>query len=452
MSKLFKRSFYFVILWTLLPIAGCTSDDVFLKRVETARNQDSIRDVDWFEPKAALRASNSAYPLIISNESQQQRESQFKSAIDYAQSMGSSALLVWQKGDLLLEKYWGDFNQDSYTQSHSIHKSLLSLAVGVAITEGSIDSVNDPVSKYIGDWTEQPFGQITIEHMLTMASGLKLPAFDSSFSPTAHSVKLLYETDISEVARSLPQVTTPGKTFSYNNSVPQILVDVLEQATGQQYEVYLQEKIWSKFAANEGYLWMDRKKGTPHGFCCLIAKPRDLVRLGLLLLDQGKVGDAQVIASNWIQSVTKPSEVNPNYGYYIWRGTPHSPLRTYSEGAAFGVKHSEAYLADDVIYFDGFGGQRVYIIPSLELVIVRIGDERFDFDDAILPNRIIQALEQASNVMLDSSNDAVVKYHDTTIKVGASLAYERVVDIRVTYPITNLNKSLPLVVLHTGIS
>ncbi|MBX2846794.1 MAG: beta-lactamase family protein [Acidiferrobacterales bacterium] len=389
MKKFFKLAFAIIVVVLLIVAIIAALNFQLLKRVYTGTKIDTVHDISWYEPKAELTPLNSAIEFISPGSLEDSQSRKFSQAIEAAEKFQSSALLAWFDGELIIEKYWEEYDAQQYTQSNSIHKSLLALAVGVAIQEGKITSITDPASKYLSDWIEQPHGAITIEHMLTMTTGMQLYPFTSWTS-----TKLLYGSDVSGVALEIPQIEKPGDVFNYNNAIPQLMVEILEQATGQSYEAYLQDKVWSKFAANPGYLWMDSEGGTPRGYCCLIAQPSDLLRLGILFLNKGAVDGEQVISSEWIDKVISPSKTNPNYGFYVWLGTPHTPNRKYSADASFGVTHSEPYLAEDLIFFDGFGGQRVYIVPSLELVIVRVGTQRFDFDDAIIPNRIIEALQK----------------------------------------------------------
>jgi CubicO group peptidase (beta-lactamase class C family) len=82
--------------------------------------------------------------------------------------------------------------------------------------------------------------------------------------------------------------------------------------------------------------------------------------------------------------------VNPNYGMQVWLGSPAGGVRTYNRQSTLVALHSEPYLVDDVVFLDGVGGQRVYVIPSAELVIVRIGKSQMDWDDAVLPNALLR--------------------------------------------------------------
>jgi CubicO group peptidase (beta-lactamase class C family)/dienelactone hydrolase len=413
----------------------------YIKRIATSMGTEQVREVDWYEPKIAMQAAKKPEKIIFTQPQNTSTDRQFADAIEYAQDINSSAFLVWQGGELIVDKYWAPYDKNSYTQTHSIHKSLLSMLVGIAIDEGAITSIDDPVSKYLGHWIEQPLGQISVKNLLNMTSGLgEEPA---SFFLFSHFLRLLNETDISAVAQSLPQSVAPGQEFEYINNNPQLLVDVLESATGQSYETYLQDKIWSKVAESKGYLWMDREDGTPHGYCCLIAKPEDLLRLGMLVLNHGQVNGQQVVPKQWLEEATAPSKMNPNYGYLMWLGSPYVEHRKYSAKSAFSVLHSEPYLAEDIIYFDGFGGQRVYIIPSRDLIIVRVGEMRMDFDDALLPNRVIAALEAKG------AAEQKTEYKVGVIETDISAPHNEALNLHISYPL-NVHGDLPLIVFSHG--
>jgi CubicO group peptidase (beta-lactamase class C family) len=143
---------------------------------------------------------------------------------------------------------------------------------------------------------------------------------------------------------------------------------------------------------------LDRPGGTPRAYSYFVARPRDWLRLGVMLAGRGRAGDRQILPASWIDAATTPSAKNPNYGYHLWLGAPKSGKRIYNSNTEIGALHSAPYLANDVLFFDGGGGHRVYVVPSRELVIVRIGrTNRPDWDDSILPNLILQGISQTLN-------------------------------------------------------
>ena len=96
--------------------------------------------------------------------------------------------------------------------------------------------------------------------------------------------------------------------------------------------------------------------------------------------------------------MTRPSPRNPNYGFQAWLGSPADGLRRYNRNTPVGIRHSAPYLADDVVFFDGGGGHRVYVVPSRRLVIVRTGAvNRPDWDDAMLPNLLLAGLAEGAH-------------------------------------------------------
>ena len=118
-----------------------------------------------------------------------------------------------------------------------------------------------------------------------------------------------------------------------------------------------------------------------------------------MLAGRGRFEGREILPAAWIEAATTPSPKNPNYGYQLWLGSPASGKRLYNRNTPVGVTHSAPYLANDVVFFDGGGGHRVYVVPSRRLVIVRTGAaNRPDWDDAILPNLMLAALDQQSKV------------------------------------------------------
>jgi CubicO group peptidase (beta-lactamase class C family) len=132
----------------------------------------------------------------------------------------------------------------------------------------------------------------------------------------------------------------------------------------------------------------------PRVFCCLDATARDWLRVGLLILNKGTVNNQQIVSTSWIDQMTTPSILNPNYGYLTWLGTEHKERRAYNRKSSATAFHKEPFIDNDVIYLDGFGGQRVYIVPSKKLVIVRTGDIQMEWDDSFLVNTISKGINQ----------------------------------------------------------
>lgn len=306
----------------------------------------------------------------------------------YADRMKSVALLVFHRGALRYERYWPGYDVGTRTNPNSMHKAVLALAVGAAIADGYIPSVDERASRWITAWQGDAHRDITVRELLQMSSGLEVPVFG-----TWKSSRILFGSDLEAGVMGLGVESPHGSEFQYNNAGSQMLVLLLERATGKRYSGYLSERIWQPLGAGDAALWMDHAGGLPRGFCCLFATARDWLRVGRLILDRGRVGDVQVVPARWIDEMTTPSPRNPNFGMNLWLGSPPQKERPYNRHTIKAF-HSAPFAARDIIYIDGFGGQRVYVVPSLELVIVRTGVSSTDWDDAILPNAVIGAVRR----------------------------------------------------------
>jgi len=307
-------------------------------------------------------------------------------AVAWGGRMDSHALLVWQGGALQLEHYYPGHDATSITPTQSMHKSVLALLVGIAIDQGLIRSVDDTAATYVTEWAGDERRRITIRQMLQQASGIDFPGFTGLLRMTLGG-------DVAPFTFSRGIVGPGGERFEYNNINPQVLGILIQRVSGRPYSQYLQENLWQYVSDQEARVLIDGKEtGIPITFCCLDAPARSWLRLGLLHLDGGRVGDRQVVPAAWMRDVVTPSPANPNYGYLTWLGTTWEKVRPYNSRSAATAFHSEPFAAPDVIYFDGFGGQRVYVVPSKQLVIVHTGPLRQDWDDAILPNLFIRAL------------------------------------------------------------
>ena len=194
---------------------------------------------------------------------------------------------------------------------------------------------------------------------------------------------------------SLAVETRPG-TFNYNNANMQIagtaLSRALKHAKRGDYASYLSQSLWCPLGNADASLWLEHPGGEPRYFAFLDATVRDWARVGELIRLNGQWHGKALLPAEWIAEMTKPSPANPNYGLGIWRGSPWVKARRYSKEVSMTATHSEAYLADDVVYLDGFGGQRVYVVPSAGLVIARSGETSKTWDDAVLVNLALRAL------------------------------------------------------------
>jgi len=389
--RLLKGSLALVLLVVILvPTVIWIADPTVLRNLVFGQPLDEPASVHLSKPQARVRGASQVGDIPTGTATTLAAKP-LVAAEALASKTSTVALLVWHRGALRYEKYWPPFDATTRTNPNSMHKTVLALAIGAAVTDGVIPSSDSKASRWLTEWQGDARRDVTVEDLLRMHSGVELPRFG-----TWKATKLLLGSDLPGAVLSLGYSRAPGTYFEYNNASSQLLLLLLERATGQRYADYLSSRLWQPLGAAEAGLWMDREGGVPRGFCCLFASARDWLRVGLLLAADGKVGERQLVASEWVQAMKTPSSTNPNFGMHLWLGSPPGTQRKYND---YSVKafHSEKFLADDIYYIDGFGGQRVYIVPSRELIVVRTGVSQLDWDDGPLINTIIRAADEGAS-------------------------------------------------------
>lgn len=366
------------------------TDLVFWHRYVTLPMRHIVTATEWYTPRVAVTGAASTSLVVAAPAQRTISESAFAAALTYAKARPTVALLVFHAGQIELEYYGAGFSASSLTDSQSMHKSVLAMLVGLAIEDGSIQSVEDPIGRYIPEWDDDPRGAIRLRSLLQMSSGLA-PA-SMSLNPFASGLQLYLASDRRPKLLQTRAAQRPEETFDYNPLNSELLGTIVEHATGQSYAAYLSQRLWKPLGASTAYLWADHPGGLVHTSCCLQATARDWLRLGLLVMNRGLVDGRQVVPAAWIDAMLTSSPRNPNYGYQIWLGREFTPERRYTVASKLRAHHGEPFAAPDVAYFDGSGGQRVYVVPSAKLVIVHTGEATFDWDDAFLPNAILRGL------------------------------------------------------------
>ena len=350
--------------------------------------QTLVKDVEWYQPQEPVQGSDApAFEPVAKSSLDAQA---IAKAQELVEAKDSYAFLVWRSGQLEHEYYAEGFDRTSRFATASMAKTVVALSVGVAIDRGHIASVNDPVEKYVPTMQGTSRGKTSLRSLLQMSSGFETP------SPTSGLTDVYWQyalgQNIGEAVAHWPETCNAGKEFCYANANTAMLGWVLEGATGMRYANWLSQSLWQPIGASQGRLWLDREGGWPRYSCCLHANAQDWMRVGQLLLNKGRMADTQIVSSAWVEDMLAPSPANPNYGYQVWRGSPHNPARTYGKTVNAVVVAKQPFARDDVYFLDGSAGQRVYVIPSEDMVIVRIGAPDRAWDDSELPNLLIAGL------------------------------------------------------------
>jgi CubicO group peptidase (beta-lactamase class C family) len=271
------------------------------------------------------------------------------------------ALLIVRDGELVTEEYRGGVGPGDLRTSFSAVKSVVSTLVGLAISDGLIRSVDDPVTDYLPELAERDprFADITIRHLLTMSSGLR---YVERPLPWSDDAQTYYGTDLRGTALRARVDDEPGRAFLYNNYNLLIEGLVLERVTGMPVATYLSERLWTPMGAEADASWSldSTRSGFEKMESGLNAVARDYARFGLLFAEGGRAGDRQVVPEDWVRQATDATAGGgpaPFYGFHWWTGT--------FDGEPF---PGGAFMAA------GKYGQLVYVAPDRDVVIVRLGD------------------------------------------------------------------------------
>lgn len=279
-------------------------------------------------------------------------------------SSGGRAMLVDQGGSLIFESYGQDLGPSNRLNSFSLVKSLVGALVVRALADGHITSFDDPLRLYLGP--DAP--TISVMDALTMTSGLLYqsePAKsvdDAGFSPFGPLARL-HVFGIEAVMADLDVDLTAKGQFAYQSVNTALLGAVLEVAYDKPLPQLLSELIWKPAGATNARWQMHSKIDDVTAYCCLFAKPRDWIRVGRYLLDNGTPGEPFLPEYLWrefiLPDLTVSQRHESTYGWHL----RHDILDREGER-----------LAGPFAYFMGHGGQMLYILPESDMVVVRFGD------------------------------------------------------------------------------
>jgi CubicO group peptidase (beta-lactamase class C family) len=378
------RFLILALAFAAAPIAA-QDDPVALTaaRIKAFPAAQSVERVDAYAPAETVKGRPRALPVAKGTGGID--PAALASAQAYADQQKTFALIVMRDGKVAYERYAPGYGPANRFSPASMAKTVTALAFGTANIP-----LDARVDRWLSEWKGDPRGAITVRQLLTMSSGLEMLPF--SLDPAGKVMQLQFGPDVTRTALSFKAVAPPGSAFQYGNINTQLAGLVLERVTGQRFGTLLSRRIWQPIGADDAMLWLDRDGGTPRLWCCLQATARDYGRIGQLILDKGRTGGRQVVPATWIKAMATPSATNPNYGLQLWIGSPFVAERKYNALSPLVARASKPYARDDVLLMDGAVGQRVYVVPSERLVIVRIGESAMGWDDSELPNRVLAGI------------------------------------------------------------
>jgi CubicO group peptidase (beta-lactamase class C family) len=292
------------------------------------------------------------------------------------QGLEIDSLLVVRNGYLVTEKYYSPYEEDTLHGIYSVTKSIVSALMGIAIHEGYINSVDDPVLDY---FPERNFEKddalkrsITVEHLLTMSAGLEWDWDEMISTP-----------DFIQYVLDQPMYTKPGAEFYYSSGNAHLLSAIIQETSGLNAHDFGQKYLFDYLGIDD-FSWKKDISGISKGGWGMKMKPRDMAKFGYLYLNRGVWDGQQVIPSEWIEASTKrhiqvPEPLEPwdLYMGYLW------------------------WLHEDGIYAaHGMKGQFIYVIPEFDMVVVitsHIPDAKFSQPQMLIRDYIIPAVKSTAN-------------------------------------------------------
>ncbi len=305
-------------------------------------------------------------------------------SIGELESYDTKAFLVIHKDSIIHEKYWGEYDKHTLSNSFSMAKSILAVAIGVALKEGKIKSLDQKVSEYIDGFDEGYNSELSIRHLLLMSSGID---FGESYSnPFGYQAKAYYGNDLIELTVPFKASAKPGSFWRYEGGNSVFLGMILKRVTGQEVSEYFSEKVWEKIGAEDDAFWgLDHESGFEKTFSAFYSTARDFSRMGKLYLNNGKWNGEEIVSQVFVEECVSPVESVDSdgnqvdyYGFHWWMGK---------------------YNSKEFYCMRGMRGQYVMVVPEDELIVTRLGHERDDVKKDYMPIDMYKYLDAAYEII-----------------------------------------------------
>lgn len=288
------------------------------------------------------------------------------------------SLLIMRNGYLVFEEYYRGFSQNQLHQIFSVTKSITSALIGIAIDQGKITTLDKKLLTFFPEYAsisnlDSSKHKIKLEDVLTMRSGLYWDEFRYPFSDPRNSIyQIMNSSDWVKYVLDLPMVYEPGKERTYNTGCTILLAGIIKNLYGIQAHDLAQQNLLNRLGIFE-YNWESGAKGITNTGWGLHLRPRDMMKFGILYNNLGIWEGKRIISENWIRTSTKnyvSVSGGFSYGYHWWM----MPLENIS---------GHTPLPDDVKIAWGYGGQFIFVIPKLNMVVVSTAENTSGNDDQL---------------------------------------------------------------------
>jgi CubicO group peptidase (beta-lactamase class C family) len=337
--------------------AWASTDESTFARAVIWRESD-VGDQHRF-PARQIPAGARTSPLRAGVEADLVVSGEGKGLDEFLRGTDTLAFLVVHDDRLVYERYFDGATRESLQTSFSAAKSFVSTLVGIALDEGLIESIEDPVTDYVPELAARDprFRQITLRHLLTMSSGIRYR--EGGFPSLGDDTYTYYGVDLRDLALNRTQIDgTPGVAWQYNNYHPLLLGLVLERVTGTSVSAFMAKTLWQPLGAEADATWNldSERSGFEKLESGLNARPVDYARFGQLFLHNGRWNGRRIVSEDWVRAATgaEPTTDSAYYhGYrYFWWIDVNRPGSYYALGKY---------------------GQYIYVAPDADAVVVRFG-------------------------------------------------------------------------------
>ncbi|MFC1530357.1 serine hydrolase domain-containing protein [Gemmatimonadota bacterium] len=275
-------------------------------------------------------------------------------------------VLIVREGVLVLEEYFPgtdidmmdkDFSRDTLHQTASCTKSVTSILIGIAFNHGLLTDLTETLPQLFPDYTDLDWSggrqDITLEHLLTMRAGMFWN--ENPADPDNSHLGLYSGSDPIRYILELPMTDVPGTRWHYNSGLPILLGAILRNRTGLNAEQFAVQYLFTPLGI-DACDWSLMPDGAPHTGGGLALRPRDMARIGQLYLQDGLWNSARIVSEEWVEESTRTHSDEARYGYLWWLDTHDIDGHEYHSFLAW-----------------GYGGQHIFVIRELELVVVFTG-------------------------------------------------------------------------------
>jgi len=283
-------------------------------------------------------------------------------ALQYAGDHNSTGVVVVRGGRIVAERYWNGWTAETTEPIFSSSKSLTSTLIGMAIEDRKIKGLSQSASDFVPSWKGTPKAAITIRHMLTMTSGIRVGS--ANVSP---------DVDAFEATAALPLDHAPGEVWAYNTPIYRMLVHIIEIASGQSIDAFTERKLSGPIGMGASKWDCEPAPNGRTNCTWYRSNLRDMSRFGLLILRNGKWEDRQLVSAAFLKEATNTSQkLNESYGYLWWlNGKASYRLPSGVGGVVPGMLWPDC--PPDTFAALGAMDKKIYVVPSLDLVVSRHG-------------------------------------------------------------------------------